>query len=246
MAWTLALSAVADLTAAAVYGTVASMLWARAQRLGSRIALRAFAVYWATTGLFLASSALVAGLAAAGRLDFGPALAHRYVGLALASAGLAGLLTYFAFLGTGDRRVLPLFVGIYSSALAYSWYAVWTSRPIGVQVKDWTVDVAYARPEPPLALFVALALYLVPPIAAAIWYLSVARRVTGVQRYRVRVVAIGILAQMAGIFAARVADADLVHVIVRPVMGITLALLVLSAYATPAWLEVRLSRVPSG
>lgn len=246
MAWTLALSALADAAAMGVYLSVSAHLWRRPASAEGRTALRALATYWATTGLFLGSSGLVAALAVLDALPFEIALAHRYTGLALASAGLAALLAYFAYLGTGSRRALPAFVAIYSAALAYSWHEVWASRPLDVLVHPWHVDLAYAEPMSTGALLVGLLLYLAPPIGGAIWFATLLRRTRDpTQRYRLMAVSAGLGAQMLGILLARLASADLAQFLMRPVLGIAVALLVLSAYRTPAWLSRRFAGSPS-
>lgn len=231
MLWTLAVSAVGSGAAAAVYAGIAVTLWRRPTSEEGRTATRAFAIYWATTGGFLAIAALQNGLAAAGTTPLPLFLAARYLGLALACAGLAALVYYFAYLRTGDRRWLTRIAVAYAATLALVWWQVYASRPTGVAVMRWSTDLSYAGNIEGALYLPILAMLLVVPIAGAAWYLTLVRRVDEPrQRYRIVVVALGIGLQLLGILIARLSDADLFQFLVRPVAGVIVAGLVLSAF----------------
>lgn len=231
MLWTLAISAVGSGAAAAVYAGIASMLWHRPTSKEGRTATRAFALYWATTGGFLALAALQNGLAAAGAIPLLLFVAARYLGLALACAGLAALVYYFAYPRTGDRRWLARIAVAYGATLALVWWQVYASRPTGVAVKRWSTDLSYAGNIEGALYLPILVMLLVVPIAGAAWYLTLVRRVDEPrQRYRIVVVALGVGLQLLGILVARLSDADLFQFLVRPVAGVVVAALVLSAF----------------
>ena len=229
--WTLAVSAAGSGAAAAVYGAVAFVLWRRPVADEGRVATRAFAVYWATTGAFLALTALQNALAAAGATPLGVFVAVRYIGLALASAGLASLLYYLAYLRTGERAWLPRIGALYAVALALAWWHVHTSAPNGVAVARWSTDLTYANGIGGPIFLVVVLLLLGAPIVGAAWYLTLLRQVREPRlRYRIIVVALGIGLQLLGVLLARLSDADLFQFLVRPVAGVAVAALVLSAF----------------
>lgn len=229
--WTLAVSALASGAAAAVYAGVAHTLWRREVPEAARGATRAFSLYWAATGAFLALSAAQSGLAAVGVTPLAFFVAARYVGLGLACAGLAALLYYFAYLRTGERRWLPRIAALYAGGLALAWYHVHASGPTGVSVARWSTDLAYATPMHGPLFILVLVLILGLPVVAAGWYLTLLRTVDDArQRYRIVVVALGIGLQLVGVLLARLSEADLFQLLVRPVAGVVVAGLVLSAF----------------
>lgn len=232
--WTLAATAAATLLSAGVYGGLALLLWDRPGDAPSRRATRAFAAYWAFTAAYQALAAVQHALAAVGLAPFAGTLAVRLVGLALASAGLAGLLTFFAYLLAGSHRYATPILVTYVFAASLAWVHVLISAPVGVATTPWTVDVAYANDFQGGLFLPLLVLFQLVPIVAALWYATLARHAEGArQRYRVLAVGIGVALQLLAFLAARVTEAPVWQLVSRTALAAVVGLLVASAYFGP-------------
>lgn len=238
MIWTLAATAAATATAAVVYAALARLLLRRPAAGDRRFALRAFAAYWAFTAAFQALVAVQHGLAAAGVAPFPLALGVRYGGLALAAAGLAGLLSYFAYIITGTRRWTPVIVAAYAASAALTWLHIWRSDPVGVAQTAWSVDVRYAHTFQSGLFLPLLVPLLVVPIAGAVWYLTLARAVEDPrQRARILAVGAGVALQLSAFLVARVVENEMWQLVSRTLLGIVVAALVAWAYRGSAGLH---------
>lgn len=233
MSWTLAVTALGTGFGALVYLSLARMLWERPLSGDSRFGARAFAGYWAFTGAFQAMIAAQHGLAAAGVAHFWIAVLVRYVGIALATAGVALLLCYLAYLRTGSRRATRPILAVYALVGALTVAHIALSRPDRVVLTDWSVDVGYAN-DFMAGMFAPLMLMLLGvPILAALWYLTIFPRLSGARkRYRVIAVGLGISLQLSAFLVARIVENELWQLISRTLLGVVVAALVWSAYAS--------------
>lgn len=232
MSWTLAAAAAGGAVSAAVYLGLARLLWGRPGAADARTATRAFAVYWGMTGTYQALTAAEHALAAAGFVSFDLVLAVRYVGLALATAGVASLLYYFLFLLTGHRAWLPRIAVIYAFVLVLACYQIWSSEPIGVAQTAWSVDLAYARDLNTRLFLPSVAMLLLAPIIGAGWYLTLMRKATSRrQRYRIGAVGAGVGLQLLSFLVARLSSDEVWQLVSRVILGFVVAFLVFTAYA---------------
>lgn len=234
MIWTLAATALGTGLGAVVYLALARMLWRRPVEGDARFGTRAFAAYWALTGAYQAMTAVQHALAAAGIAPFPLAVGVRYVGLGLATAGVAALLCYLAYLRTGSRRWTRPIVLAYALAGALAGLHVWRSRPVAVALTAWSVDVAYAN-DFMSGLFLPLMLMLLAvPIVATVWYLTLARKASDRrQRFRIVAVGAGVSLQLLSFLVARLVESEAWQLISRALLGLLVALLVWSAYRPP-------------
>lgn len=231
MTWTLAATAAGTILGALVYGALAWVLWHRDGDAGTRTAMRAFGFYWAMTATYQGLVGAQHALAAGGFAPLAFEVFVRYLGLALASAGLAGLLSFFAYLLTGNRAWLRRIAIAYVGVALLGWLHVWRSRPVAVELTDWSVDVAYAGDFQSGLFAPLMVMLLLVPILAAGWYATLARKTTDAgQRYRILAVGIGVGMQLLGFLIARIVENEMWHLISRVVFGILVAGLIFSAY----------------
>lgn len=231
MSWTLAATAAGTALGATVYLSLALLLWHRPAEGGSRFATHAFALYWAFTGLYQAMSSAQHAFAAAGFAPFSAALVVRYAGLALASAGIASLLCYLVYLRTGSTKWKRAIIAAYFVTFVLTAFHIWRSRPIGVSLTAWSVDLAYADQVMGGLFFVSIAMLLLVPASAAVWYLTLVRKTEDpTQRYRIFAVGLGVSLQLFTFLVARLVESEAWQLISRVLMGIVVALLVWSAY----------------
>lgn len=231
MTWPLATTAAATLLGAAVYGALAIFLWSRPGDAEARRATRAFAAYWAFTAAYQAIVAFQHALAAADVAPLTLAIVVRYLGLALASFGIGGLLGFFLYLRSGRSTWIVRMRALYVLVAALAWLHVWLSEPIGLARTEWTIDVSYAK-DFQGGLFLPLLVFLnLLPVAGALWYLTLVRRSEDRrQRSRILAVGLGISLQLLSFTLARITESPLSQLVSRTVLGFVVALLVALAY----------------
>lgn len=231
MEWTLAATAAGTFVAAITYATLAALLLQRPGDEGARHALRAFALYWALVALFQLLTSVEHALATFGFIDFGFVLFVRYVGLGLASAGIAGLLAFFVYLITGTRRWSRWIAAVYVIVAALAAWHIHVSEPTGIERTPWSIDIAYGK-DFHTGLFAPLMLMLLGvPILGAVWYLTLVRKAASRrQRYRILAVGAGVGLQLLSFMLARIFETAHTELLSRVVLGIIVALLVASAY----------------
>jgi hypothetical protein len=240
MGWTLAVSAVVSLVAAAVFLFVGELFRRRVRGSGGQLALGGFTVYWYGIGTYTLFGALGDALAALGVTPFALFLGIRYVTIPVASAALAGLGFYIVYLYTGRAGWAWPIGAFYGLITLGMWYYVTRQHPVGVAVLRWRTDLAYEHElVSPVFLGILLAL-MVPQLVAAVAYLTLVRRVDApTQRWRILLVGSGIILWFSSSLAARAADDDLWQLVTRPGLGMLVAAMVLAAYRPPVWARKR-------
>ncbi|MFA5862464.1 MAG: hypothetical protein WDA16_12290, partial [Candidatus Thermoplasmatota archaeon] len=151
-----------------------------------------------------------------------------------------GLAYYVSYLYTG-RTSVRLALGIYfiaTYALLVSTFAL--SAAVSVRVGMYDTQIVYSPPIDPRVFVVVLALLSVPQFVAAMAFLALALRANDPpRRYRIVLVGASLIVWLgASLVAGR--DLDTPLLLVRPVIGVLASLLVVLAYAPPAWVVRRL------
>lgn len=177
----LAAAAVADVLIAGVVLYVGSRFWRRPATPAARQALRLFGLWWvglATIGLVNAlwEAAAAFGLEGGGIFPLLVAGVYAYV-LALCVC-VWGMLYYLAYLVTGRTSLfwpLTIFYGAYAVA---AWVLLAQLHPVGLNVARWFVGWNYASAGATADLYAgAVALLLLPQLAAVVGYASLVFRV---------------------------------------------------------------------
>jgi hypothetical protein len=206
------------------------------------LALRMFALWWLATGLnILLASGFIAA-ASLGWTDLRLQLSYAVVQRLLLALALAGLVHYLLALVRGRASLLPvvLFYSGYFFLLVGSLYA---SDPVGVYVGDWRTDLVYADHDagaPWLGVLNGLAL-IVPPVGLSIAAMVLARRLAprGPQRNRIMLVGTALVAWwvVAAVAGQQEAFGNESFQVFNRLLGLSMALVVLAAYRSPAWLR---------
>lgn len=228
---------------AVVYLQVGRVLVGRRATGPMRRALLMFALWWIATAVNILLGSLTNAAAAFGWTSL-PVQTTYIVGQRLLlAAALVGLVHYLLVLVRG-RSPLPALVVVYGLYLVYLTAMVYRNEPVGVFVGDWRTDLVYAHtpPSPGLADVVSFAVLIVPTVGLAIAALVVARRLPDAERaQRNRITLVGcamvvwwVVAVVAG---QRQALDDDAYQAFNRVLDLGMALLILWAYATPAWLR---------
>lgn len=200
---TIAASILFSLLSATAFLLVGRTVLRRSVSPDLRLPRDAFGAFWVALG---ATTVFGAAMTAAARwLDPGLELfvTLNLVTLLILCVGLWGLLFYLVFLYTDSRRAaLPLAVG-YLAFFGCLVYYVLSSRPVGVQLGRWGVELEYARPIDSGPLYIAVILFLVlPQVLAGFAYLSLYPRVADpLQKRRILIVSLSIILWFATGFA---------------------------------------------
>lgn len=240
---TLLVAAVLATGVALVYLHVGRALARRAAGPQSRNALRMFALWWVATAVNILLGSMANAAAAFGWTSLPLQVSYIVMQRILLAVALVGLLHYLLVL-VGGRSPLVLLVAVYSVYLVYLVATVYRNVPTGVFVGDWRTDLEYARPtpSPSLADLVSFLLLVVPTVGLSIAAIVVARRLPqsqAAQRNRITLVGLAlvvwwVVAVLAG--QRQALDQDWYQVFNR-VLDLGMALLILWAYDTPAWLR---------
>jgi len=203
-----------------------------------RTALRGYAIWWIALAFYLVLQGVFTVLAGFDVAIETVYIWSRAVLIPVLCIGVWGLTSYLLYLYTGDRRVFVV-VGVFYAvvALLFYWAQFSQVRP-GIQVERWIVTV-----DDTSALYrIVYVLVGAPPIAAALAYLGLLRRVEHrVQKYRIILVASSILAYVGSGLVARLTAGDAAIFVTLVVFGSLAAAASLLAYYPPgrwrAWLE---------
>jgi hypothetical protein len=202
-------------------------------------ALRLFALWWLGFGadtLINALTWLAGGVGAAT-----PLVTSVLTYLALASIVLMtwGLTYYLVYLVTGRSGAFWPIAAFYAVSLVLMTALIAYLEPVGVTMHAWAGEIAYARKPPAIAEFLVALYFLLPPLAGALTYGTVALRVQGrAERYRILAVAAGIFVWftsalfLTGSGAGGTDPGNLAG----KAIGVVCMGLIVSVYATPAWL----------
>ena len=242
-ATTLVLNALFYFSAAAIYGFVGARLSTRALSKDAQLAWTLFAVWWAGLALSSALTGSMSLLAASGKLDLALYLTVSQFQIFLICVILWGLVYYLAFLFSGRSTLLVPLSLFYVGYYLLLNYFINLSRPDGILVEDWQVQVHYAREVRGLLYGLVIALLLVPQILGAISYLTLLPRLKNrTQRYRVLLVGLAILVWFGSALVAS-ADPTLSHSpawqATSRLLGLAAALTILAAYLPPRWVRGR-------
>lgn len=228
---------------AVVYLHVGRVLAGRPVQGETRTALAFFALWWVATAVNILLGSLANAAAAFGWTNLPLHVAYIIVQRLLLAAALVGLLHYLLVLVRG-RSPLPMLVVVYALYFVFLVGNVFRNDPVGVFVGNWRTDLEYARPDtgPGLADVLSFLVLIVPTVGLSVAALVVARRLPASQRaQRNRISLVGsslivwwVVAVLAG--QRQALDEDWYQVFNR-VTGLGMALLILWAYQTPAWMR---------
>lgn len=231
---------------AATYAYVGAHLLRKGNAIDRGRAVQMLGGWWIATALNQLLGGLLNVAASFGWTDLALHVTYVYVQRLLLALSLIGLMYYLVYLQTGRGRLVLLTV-VYGLWWASQIFAVTVGVPSDVGVYRWRTDLVYSVERPPalelLQLFIVL-----PPVVGSLALLRVYRRVgTRTQRFRIGVLAAGftvwwIVAILAGNRATF--DSDLIQATNRAI-GVIVALAVLVAYETPAWMRRRLHLDPA-
>lgn len=225
-----------QLLACASFVSVARVLAARASGDGSG-AQRAFVAWWIGMAGVVGLRGVLDLAAAAGYTSLAATVAERYVEIALIASAAWGMSYYVGYLYSGRQVLSPIFLAYFVLvALLYAW-ATYIGRPTEVVVGAWSVGFRPVTPYVDAIYF----LVGVPIIVATLAYLSlIFRPLERIQRYRVAMVSLSILAWVVGGLAASLEGDPLRGLLAITGLGLVTAVAVYLAYHPPLPLLRRL------
>ena len=232
--------AVVDAAVAVVYEAVGLRLARRDVEVEVHGALLAFSVWWhglAATGVL---AALLSLLVAVGVNDLGTRATLSFLVAVPFTIGLAGLVYYLPYLYTGRRTLFIPIVLVYVLYNLLQIANLMVHPPTGFAIQGWRPTL---EPQAPLPILLSgLVLLLLPPLAAAIAYLLILRRVSdATTRYRIALVSGSILAWLASVLLISqpaLASADVWQFASRAVVLLSAVALYL-AYRPPRFARER-------
>lgn len=212
-------------------------------------ALRLFALWWLGFGadtLLNGLTWLAGGLGVANE----PVTALlTYLALASIVLMVWGLTYYLVYLVTGRAGAFWPIAVFYGVSFLLALALIVSLRPVGVKMNAWAGEVAYANPPPPVAGLLVALYFLLPPLGGALTYGTVAFRVQGrADRYRILAVAIGIFVWFTSslVFTGAGPSGSDARALAGAALSFACLLLIVSAYATPAWLARWLGEPAAG
>lgn len=227
---------------AAIYVQVGMVVLARRPSGDGRLAGSAFAGWWFMLGLVTGSAVLDHAVRATVGWTVATYLTYLKMTLLVVVVALAFLMYYLVYLFSGRRRAWavlgPLYAAYYAAVLYYLAYA----RPVGVVETAYRTSLRFARDMDGHWSTAVLGLLLVvPPLLAALGYLSLFFRVRDrSQRFRIAAVAgafvfwfgtslaVGQLSALGGTLAWRVGSAA---------VALAASWLVYVAFQPPRWIK---------
>lgn len=234
-------TATASLVEAAAFLATGVVLRRRRYSAELRSAGQAYVVWWWALGLQALTDFLRIILAVGGEVPVEPYLWLARLKILLAGAGVWALGRYVLFLWNGRTWAsVPIFLLALAHAVFFL-YALQVRLPAHVAVDTWSPRLVLGGPDlaatslGPFFLWV----YFLPPIALALAYLLLVRRMeTRTQRFRVLSIALAILVfqVVSAIQFDPNTPADSPAFAVYPLVSAAMALAVLATYVPPAWL----------
>lgn len=239
MSWTLAVSGSLGLAAGA--GFLATSAWfARGHREGldaeARAAARSFTWWWAALGVFTLLQAILDLVAATGAAPLDFFVATRLVSIVVLGFALYGLLDYTLYLRWGNARHRLLAAAYFLVASLGSILAIVLHPPTHVEIAPWRADVGFQRAMRPWESGFLVVVWTLPQFAACASQLLLSRdrAAAGPARDRMRTVFGALLVYVVANAIARYTNDDALHLLLRPVLGLAIAIVVVRAYAPRA------------
>lgn len=244
----LLVDAVAHVATASVYAFVGSVVWKRHIGGDGKLAAMLFGAWWFGLAAITASGAVQRALFWAGVEDLSVFITLSQLNLLVLCVALWGLLYYFVYLFTGERRWLArLAVAYFAYYVSLLYYMAWR-EPNGVEVGDWSVALAFARDIPAPAAAALVLLLVGPAILGSLAYARLFFRVRDpTVRYRIGMVSLAIFgwfATLLGGWTIGMPEEPWWPFITRAI-ALLAALVVLAAFRPPAWVRARWSVRPA-
>ncbi len=235
---------------AVLYGTVGVITWKRGTSPESRLANRAFALWWIALGGVVLVGLAFASLTQNRVIGLTGFLAYVYILIGTLVAAVACLLYYLLFLYTGRASVWKSIAVGYVAFMAYTVVLIELQDPIGVVREGGDLTFEFAQEVEPshwTVLLWSLAL-LIPVVVAAVAYLRLYTAVdTNEQRYRIVMVGGSFLFWFGSSLIATVTLRGLGideppdwWAIVQQGIGLLAGVMVLMAYVPPPPIRRRL------
>lgn len=236
---TLLLAGIVSILTGVVFASVALAIGRRPTPREMRRANLTFGLWWGLLGAYLVVQGAVTVVAAYDALTLDAYLATRLLIIPLLAGAVGCLMHHLVYLYTGSERwsaAAGLAYAPIGGLLAYATFG--TAQEL--RVSEWLVTLDDSGA--PYRL--AYVLVGIPPILGSLAYLALLRRVQDpLQRMRVWLVSLSIIAYVGSGLAARLAATDAVKVVTLVGLGIAAASLVLVAYHPPralvAWVAGR-------
>lgn len=227
---TLFLSGLLYLLTGGSFLLVAQRVLRRTASAENQLARTAHAAWWAGLGAYLLIQGSFTAIAAQYTLDDGLYRSSRLFAIPLLCVAVWGISTYLLHLYTGNRKVaawIGLFYGLVCVLFLYSTFRV-PHEPL--LVENWVIGYDDSSSLSRIIYVLVGA----PPIIASLAYLGLLRRVhEPVQRYRIWLGGISILAYVGGGLAARLASSDALAFLTLIPLGILAAVAAVAAQFPP-------------
>ncbi|MHB8604605.1 MAG: hypothetical protein ACYDCK_05065 [Thermoplasmatota archaeon] len=234
---TLLASGFIQLVTAGSFAYVATVVRAKSASAIDRPAVAAFTAWWGCLAAYLVVTGTLAIAAAFGSTDPGLWLVGRFFTTPLITIAVWGLTYYVAYLYTGSGRLALPLAGFYALVGVGLAIAGFVPMPQSVTVGPWTAELSGAGES---VLFRVVYIFIgLPPIVASVAYGSLYFRLSDpLQRYRVALVSLSIVAWIGSGLAAYLSSSDTLHFATLVLFGLGASVTVVLAYRPPrAWLK---------
>lgn len=229
-------------TTGVVYLLVGVRLASRSVPQDAASASRLFALWWFGVGLYTLSGVVQLAFYRSGVRDIVLHMTIVFSALLIVFIALWGLVYYLLFVYTGDERLLPATLAFYVVLYVAVVYYIVQSAPQAVAMQGGEVVVLYRDPPEGLAERLLVGVVVGVPLLSAGAYASLLLRAEGrSQRYRIALVSATILVWLGvGLLINLFFGFDTViaHIVSRAI-GLLAAVVVLSAFFPPRWVQER-------
>lgn len=210
-----------------------------------RPALRSFAMWWYLLGLISLLSPIATALGEAGAWTLPAYLTYTQTVLMIILAALGGLVYYLLYVYTGKSGSWVVVLAGYTLFFIAILGFFNASQPVGLtEAPNGGVEVEYANDLSDSAFATVLGLLLLlPPIAAAVAYLSLLRKVKSrSQRFRIGAVSMAFIVWFGvSLIGGQVLDdaftGTIAWRIITGLVALAAAFMVYAAFQPPAWLR---------
>lgn len=232
--------------AASLLAAVGAVILRRQTDPTARRANALFAMWWIALGLLYLEVALLNFVAPFATPSLATLLVATLVAIALIVAAIWGLCYYLLYLYTGRAGLFWLVTAAYALLGVLFLASISWRDPVSVDASALPARIMYARELPPAVGFALGLLVTVPVILSAIAYGSLYFKVREpLQRFRVGVVSLAFIAwfgwSLAGSVVGVFTDVNLTLAwkLASRAIGLLAPLVILGAFAPPAWLRNR-------